>query len=204
MSDPNRLSSGTRLPPCPGPDCLDRWHARSYGSHTSGTNTLTNALTVQTIENEARVLDTDLALSLGMSTPTHIRQNIIVPNREELEGFGGLAAAKRNPGRLGGRPTTAYYVNEEQALLVCMLARTLKAKAVRAEVIRVFTAWRRGQLAPVAPASTSMKEALLLALAQCERIEQLTVEKQVLEIKQREMEPAAAVGLRGHSSRHGR
>lgn len=57
-----------------------------------------------------------------------------------------------------------------------MLARTLEAKVVRAEVIRVFTAWRRGSLAPMVQAPTSMKEALLLARAQCERIDQLQIE----------------------------
>jgi len=55
-----------------------------------------------------------------------------------------VAAAKST----GGRPGTAYHLNEEQALLICMLSRTERAKQVRAEVIRVFAAWRRGQRGP--------------------------------------------------------
>lgn len=116
-------------------------------------------ITLTTINEEPRVLDTDLAEALGMANPTHIRQNVILPNRAELEGFGGLAAAKRNPGPMGGRPTTAYYLNEEQALLVCLLSRTERAKAVRAEVIRVFTAYRKGQLQPALPDFTNPAEA---------------------------------------------
>jgi phage anti-repressor protein len=83
-----------------------------------------------------------------------------------------------NPNALGGRPTSAFYLNEEQALLICMFARTDKAKQVRTEVIRVFTAWRRGNLAPMVQAPTSMKEALLLALSQCEPIEKSVVIEQ--------------------------
>lgn len=105
---------------------------------------MTTALTVQTIENEGRVLDNDLASELGMSTPANIRKDQITPNHAELLGFGVLGSRPITSGALGGRPGRTYYLNEEQALLVCMLARTPKAKEVRAEVFRVFTAWRRG------------------------------------------------------------
>ncbi|WP_324132347.1 hypothetical protein [Bosea sp. (in: a-proteobacteria)] len=96
------------------------------------------------------MLDTDLAAALGMARRTNVRA-VIEANREELEVFGGLLAAQANPGTAGGRPGTAYHLNEEQALLICMLSRTERAKQVRAEVIRVFTAWRRGQIATVRP-----------------------------------------------------
>jgi len=136
---------------------------------------MTNALAITTVNDEARVLDTDLALSLGMLRPNMIRTNLIVPSRAELEGFGPLACVAS---KSRGQEFTSYYLNEEQALLVCILSRTDKAKEVRASVIRVFTAWRRGQL-PAFVAPTSMKEALLLALAQCEQIEQLTTQAEV-------------------------
>lgn len=108
-------------------------------------------ITLTTINEEPRVLDTDLAEALGMDRARNIRVNVIEPNRAELEGFGSLLARKANPGPSGGRPSTAYYLNEEQALLVCLLSRTERAKAVRAEVIRVFTAYRKGQLQPALP-----------------------------------------------------
>lgn len=37
--------------------------------------------------DEPRILDTDLAERLGVSPPRKVRQNIIEPNREELEGL---------------------------------------------------------------------------------------------------------------------
>ncbi len=95
--------------------------------------------------NEPRVLDTDLAAALGMADIHKVRP-LIKANISELELFGGLSALRAESS--GGRPATAYHLNEEQALLICMLSRTERAKQVRAEVIRVFTAWRRGQLVP--------------------------------------------------------
>jgi hypothetical protein len=59
-----------------------------------------------------------------MPRPDMIRANIIRPNRAELESFGSLHGRNANPGAKGGRPGRAYYLNEEQALLVCILSRT--------------------------------------------------------------------------------
>lgn len=84
-----------------------------------------------------------------MSPPTHIRQIIIVPNREELKCFEVLAAAQQKSTKPLGRAGPPRPLPQRgQALLVCMLASTLEATQVRAEVIRVFTAYRRGTLAP--------------------------------------------------------
>lgn len=112
------------------------------------------------IEEEPRCLDTDLAERLGMARARDIRKDIIVPNRTELEGFGVLRATPaKSTDPLGrGRPGTAYYLNEEQALLVCMLSKTTKAKQVRAEVIRVFSAWRRGDLVPAQPQQPALPD----------------------------------------------
>lgn len=128
---------------------------------------MTSALTVTTIENEARVLDTDLALSLGMSTPTHIRQNLIAPNRAEFETFGVLAAAQRNhltPSAWAAPRPPSTSTRSRRCWSACWPA-PWRPEQVRAEVIRVFTAWRRGNLAPMVQAPTSIKDALLLALA---------------------------------------
>lgn len=46
-------------------------------------------------------------------------------------------------GKRGSKPKV-YYLNEEQALLVCMFSRTERAAAVRKEVIEVYMAYRRG------------------------------------------------------------
>lgn len=113
-------------------------------------------ITLTTINEEPRVLDTDLAEALGMAEPRKVRQNVIEPNRTELEGYGPL---RMRTIRTTGRPSNAYYLNEEQALLVCLLSRTERAKAVRAEVIRVFKAYRKGQLQPALPDFTNPAEA---------------------------------------------
>ena len=123
-----------------------------------------------TIDNEPRILDTDLAANLGMARPRDIRANVISPNRTELEAFGVLRSMNaKSTDPLGrGRPTKSFYLNEEQALLVCLLSRTERAKAVRAEVIRVFTAYRRGDLvaasAPQLPNFMDPGEAAIRAL----------------------------------------
>lgn len=45
-----------------------------------------------------------------------------------------------------GRPSSAFYLNEEQALLVCIFSETENAALVRKQVISTFMAYRRGQL----------------------------------------------------------
>ncbi|WP_162629976.1 Bro-N domain-containing protein [Azospirillum ramasamyi] len=93
---------------------------------------MNDLICVTTVEGEPRVLDTELAAALGMAVPANIRKDIIWPNRAELESFGVLGSRPITPGPHGGRPGTAYYLNEEQALLVAMFSRTEKAKEVRA------------------------------------------------------------------------
>jgi hypothetical protein len=139
---------------------------------------MTTALTLTTINDEPRVLDTDLAIQLGMARPTNIR-SVIEANREELEGFGGLHVEKANPGPQGGRPTEAFYLNEKQALLLCMFSRAATAKAVRAKAIRVFTAWRKGDLVSTAPALPNFSNPAEAARAWAEQYEA----KQLLEQK---------------------
>lgn len=109
------------------------------------------ALTITVMENEARVLDTALAEHLGMSAVRNIRSDIIEPNRDELEAYGTLCSQR------------------QQALLVCILSKTEKAKAVRAEVIRRFDTYEeltRPAPVPVEPVlqvPQTFSEALRLA-----------------------------------------
>lgn len=104
-----------------------------------------------TVNHEPRVLDVLLAERLGMANPRSIRE-MIEANRAELEGHGGLSAAPTNPGKKGGRPGKAYYLNEGQALVICALSRTANAAAVRHALITVYMEYRRGLLgAPALP-----------------------------------------------------
>lgn len=77
-----------------------------------------------------------LAEQLGFARNYAIRQ-LIQANREELEAFGPLPTEH---GQSRGQTFTAYHLNRQQALLVCILSRTERAKEVRAEVIRRFDA----------------------------------------------------------------
>lgn len=101
-----------------------------------------------TINHEPRVRDLDLAERLGMADPHDIRRKIIETNRAELEAYGGVSGRRPETSAKGGRPATEYWLNEPQALLVCMFSRTERAADVRRALIEVFTAWRRQQVAP--------------------------------------------------------
>jgi hypothetical protein len=61
---------------------------------------------------------TQTPVKVGFGT----RMDIIEANRDELEALGPL---RMECIQTGGRPATAYYLNEEQALLVCTLARVV-------------------------------------------------------------------------------
>ena len=50
-----------------------------------------------------------------------------------------------------------YWVNEAETILVCMLADTPSAKAIRAEMIEIIMAWRRRRLLPREKASQFLK-----------------------------------------------
>ena len=129
---------------------------------------MNDLICVTAVEGEPRVLDTELAAALGMARPTNIR-GVIEQNKAELEGFGPCTARVHDHPTVFGRTTTAFYLNEEQALLVAMFSRTEKAKEVRATLVRVFAAYRRGDLVPAASAalefriSQTFAEALRLA-----------------------------------------
>lgn len=125
---------------------------------------MNDLICVTAVEGEPRVLDTELAAALGMARPADIRE-LIHRNTEELQGFGIIPCRTENTGKRG-HPGKAYYLNEEQALLVAMFSRTEKAKEVRATLVRVFAAYRRGDLVPAAPAfrvPQTLAEALRLA-----------------------------------------
>ncbi|WP_052817055.1 hypothetical protein [Agrobacterium sp. SUL3] len=97
------------------------------------------------IKNEPRARDLDIAKRLGFSKPTNIR-NLIKRNLVELERFGICFTAKQNHKGGRGRPTDEYWLNEEQSLLIAVLSDTENAADVRYMLIKVFVAFRRGQI----------------------------------------------------------
>ena len=93
---------------------------------------------------EPRILDLTVAERLDFVRPRAIRQ-LIERSKTELESYGFIATRY---GAYRNRQFKEYWLNEAQSLLVCVISRTGKAAEVRRSLIEVFTAWRRGQLAP--------------------------------------------------------
>ena len=104
-----------------------------------------------TVNHEPRIRDLRLAELLGMANPHSIR-DMVRANEAELSLYGSISAAPRmiETGKGAQREVTEYYLNEGQAILICMFSRTERAALVRKAVIDVFTAWRKRTL-PAAP-----------------------------------------------------
>lgn len=98
-------------------------------------------ITVTIIDGEPRVLDILVAERLGFERPRKIRE-LIERNLEEIEVYGVCPTVGKTSGPRGGRPTKEYWLNEEQALLVSVLARTPKAAEVRRALIQSFMTYR--------------------------------------------------------------
>ena len=110
------------------------------------------------IEGDARISDKRIANQLGYAGKKHLHQ-IIKRHLDELSDYGQVflhteakplskgvfrqTDAKPSSSK-GGRPEVTYLLNEDQALLICMFARTAKAREARRHIIEVFKAWRRG------------------------------------------------------------
>lgn len=97
------------------------------------------------IDDEPRVLDVVLGEGLGMAKPADVRRTIN-SNSRELSLHGEIVSQAIKTSARGGRPGTAYYLNEPQALLICMFSNTARAAEVRKMLIDVFMEYRRGQL----------------------------------------------------------
>lgn len=73
---------------------------------------MTAEITLRPINDEIRVLDTDLAQRLGYAEPRFIRAKLIKKHEAELRSYGELIAIKSDTGKPGPKPK-AYYLNEE-------------------------------------------------------------------------------------------
>lgn len=100
-----------------------------------------------TINHEPRIHDIKIGEALGFSRSRDVRR-LIIDNMQELEIYGGVCGETAQTTTKGGRPSISYWLNEAQALLLCMFSKTEKAAEVRKAVIDTFMAWRKGQLMP--------------------------------------------------------
>lgn len=93
---------------------------------------------------EVRVLDLTLAERLGYERPRKVR-DLIKRHRAELEAMGNLLhRGAKSKGR--GRPTTAFYLTQAQALFILAKSETARANIELAYVVEVFTQFQQGNL----------------------------------------------------------
>lgn len=104
---------------------------------------------LQVIEDEPRIKDVVLGERLGLRKAVSIRQ-VIDANIQEIQGFGSCPLQMETE-KVGCvvRSVKTYYLNEAQALLLCMFSRTAKAAQVRKELIDVYMAYRTRGLTKV-------------------------------------------------------
>lgn len=113
---------------------------------------------LKVVRCEPRVGHDKLASILGFSRPKGVRR-LVTRHYGELSGYGDVVSAQvaatgaglsaGAAASAGGRPGEVVYLNEAQALLVCMFARTNEAAAARKQIVEVFLAYRHGKLVPV-------------------------------------------------------
>lgn len=104
---------------------------------------------LQVIEDEPRIKDIVLGERLGLKRAVKIKE-VIEANIKEIQGF-GPCPLQTDTIKVGCvmRPVKTYYLNEAQALLLCMFSRTAKAAQVRKELIDVYIAYRTRGFAKV-------------------------------------------------------
>lgn len=109
-----------------------------------------NPLVLTPIEGEPRVHDLLLAERLGFERPRAIRQ-IIKRNEAKLLKLGGCHTVER---LVEGNLTNEFYLNQKQAIFICMKSETEQAFDVQIEIVRVFDAYLSGDftLSPPNPA----------------------------------------------------
>ena len=125
---------------------------------------------IETHNEEPRVLDLILAEKLGFAQARDIRKVIkrmVEDGRLSAEILQRATAARieMKSGVFRNQEVQEYLLTEEEALLVTTQSRTPKAKEILKEVVRVFVAYRRGQLAPVSLPSSQTENAQIAALA---------------------------------------
>lgn len=121
-----------------------------------------NSLAVVEVDGEPRVHDLVIAERLGFEQAYDIRKLIKRHNAKLLK-FGVLATVAKTSGGLGGRPTAEFYLNQRQAIFICMKSETEQAFDVQAEIVRVFDAHLKSE-AQVKPAELTREQILVMAL----------------------------------------
>lgn len=96
-------------------------------------------------DGELRISDLKVAEFLEAAKPKNIRGNLIKPYREKLERHGPLVTEPIERGPMGGRRGTTYFLNREQAVVLCELSRGGRSCRGRDRVIALFDRAERQQ-----------------------------------------------------------
>jgi hypothetical protein len=96
-----------------------------------------NVPAISTVDGEPRILDTDLAESLGFDRPLNIRK-IIARHAKNLSNFSVLSTVEKTPlpGSGGGRPTQEYWLNKQQALFITTKSDA-PTEALRGDIVNL-------------------------------------------------------------------
>lgn len=110
------------------------------------------------MEGDVTIRDTELGARLEMMRPENVRKHI-EDHRDELLYYGRLIAHQENEKTKSGKnkTVTAYYLNEGQALTICIFVKSRVAAKVRQSLVVTFMAYRRGNL--LNPSETAFREA---------------------------------------------
>lgn len=130
---------------------------------------------LQEYGGEARVRDVRLGEVLGMAQPLNIRL-VIEKNADELGEHGEVFTRRVKTSSVGGRPSTEFHLNEAQALLICMFSRAPNAAAARTQIIKVYMAYRQGQLV-----SADRRDPWTAMMRRIEQLEKLVGSQQMVE-----------------------
>jgi len=101
------------------------------------------SLTLVDIDGEPRIHDLEIAARLGFPRPRDIRK-LIQRNVEKLKEFSRCATVSRRPEN-GGTPYIEFYLDQKQAIFICMKSETNKAFEVQADIVRVYDAHLKGE-----------------------------------------------------------
>ncbi len=96
------------------------------------------------VNGEPRILDLRLAEALDM-TDTHAIRRIINKYHKELKSIGSLVSDYNRKGE--GRPSKQNWLTKKQALFICTKSRTKRATDVTIQMVEVFDAYMKGELA---------------------------------------------------------
>jgi phage regulator Rha-like protein len=154
-----------------------------------------NDMIITSVSNEPRLLDTDLAESLGYANPIDIRK-LVRRYEDDLSCLGTISTvASVRKGARGSTNVTEFYLNKKQSLFIITKSETAKAIEMTIKVIEKFDAYERGAVVhPVLP--QTYKSALLALVASVEETERLAGEN--VKLVEENTQVRSVIGAKKH------